>query len=177
MLMDTNSALLVWTNLPHATPFLQAVADSQPKFLFGGFGVHGARMDRPMPPELVSHVTEGTNLVYFDWEITGRRLQHVRYLDDTYRIVFDKHGPLLTDAVSLDWIQANLANLAHSTTEIRLADENRLSFARKSTIGLTATEIDFLANWLEQPAFPGGFLTCMATNPTPVVKRKAGTTR
>jgi hypothetical protein len=57
-------------------------------------------------------------------------------------------------------------------TEVRLTGPSRLTFARKSTTGLTGLELDLLANWIERPDFPKGLTSLMATNPTPVIRKK-----
>lgn len=167
---DTNSLTLNWQNMPHATPFLRPITNPEPGFVFGGFGPASARPGQVMPPELLAHVRDGTNMIYFDWELTGGRLVHWRYLDDVYRLAFDNHGPRLGNTPSLEWVARNLTNLSHSVTELRIAAPDRLAFARKSTVGLTALEIDLLANWLELPEFPCGLRTLMATNPVPIIK-------
>ena len=168
---DTNAWSLTWRGLAHASPFLEAVTNSSPQFILGGFAPYVKRTNN-MPSELVDYILAGTNFVYFDWEITGQNLLHWRYLDDVYRIVFDAHGPRLTDTASFNWFSSNATNLSHSVTEVRLVSSNRLTFARKSTIGLTGLELDLLANWIELPEFPLGLATIMATNAAPVLKPK-----
>lgn len=165
--VDSNSNRLAWTGLSHASPFMEAVMDPGSQFIFGGFAPVLARTSG-VPPELLNHILNGTNLVYFDWEITGRRLQHWRYLDDVYRIVFDAHGPLLLfDSPSLQWMAANLTNLSHSVTELKTEGPNRLAFARKSSVGCTALELNLLANWLGMPTFPSDLSSILKTNGAP----------
>lgn len=168
--VDTNAETLVWQNLYHATPFLEAVTNTQPQFLSGGFGPHEFSPTRLMPVELLDHLDTGTNLVYYDFEVTGQRLLHFRYLDDVYRILFDAHGPRLSRTPTIAWVSANLTNLSFAATELRQEDTHRLSLARKSTLGLTAPEIDWVANWLELPEFPCGFTTLLQTNGAPVLR-------
>jgi hypothetical protein len=163
--LDTASNLLTWYNLPHAHPFLEAVTNGTPQFLYGGFDP-GLR-PLPMPPELAAHVLEASNLVYFNWELAGPMLVHWRYLDDVYRIVFDNQGPRLSGTASLQWCATNITNLFHAVTEVRLEQPNHLSFVRKSTVGLNSLELDALLNWLEMPQFPRGLGHLMDTNPAP----------
>jgi hypothetical protein len=156
-----------WTGLAYGAPFLTVVTNTNPQILFGGFGPHVPTRNDALPSELKDHVTKSTNLVFFDWEITGQNLAHVRYLDDVYRLVFDSWGPRLTPSASVDWVAKNLTNLSHSVTELKLDAPSRLNLVRKSTIGMTSWELDALANWLEVPQFPWGLQTMMATNPAP----------
>jgi hypothetical protein len=170
--VDTNNARVEWVSLPHAMPFVEALSSSGAQYIFGGFLTYVPRRNSEMPPEFLNHMLEGTNLVAYDWELTGQRLPHWRYLDDVYRILFDLHGPRLSDTRSLDWIAANLSNLSFAVTEVRETDNHHVSFARKSTVGLTALEINMLANWVELPNFPKGLSTLMATNPTPIIRHR-----
>ncbi len=124
-----------------------------------------------MPHELAQHIQDGTNLVYFDWEITGRRISDWRYADDVYHIIFDgDHAPRLRpDNLSLQWVANVSTNLSFSVTELRRLDARQLSFARKSSIGLTAFELDVLLDWLDSPEFPRGlekvFIPDLTTHP------------
>ncbi|PWU15839.1 MAG: hypothetical protein C5B50_14770 [Verrucomicrobia bacterium] len=178
-----NPNKLVWNGVPHFTPFLQVVTNSanptiQPsnspastQFLYGGFGpdFFVIRTNRSIPMEFLDHLALAPDLVYYDWERTGPRLSHWRYLDDVYRIIFDRQRLRVSDeTLSYNWILNNLTNLTYAATEIKLADTNRLSFARKSSVGLTSIEMDLLANWLESPQFPAGLCSIMATNPAPL---------
>jgi hypothetical protein len=163
--LDPKKHVLSW-GVPHAQPFLRAEANAQQQYLYGGF----APEERPtlMPPELQEHILEGTNLVYFNWEVAGQMLIHWRYLDDVYRLVFDSAGPRLNGTASLQWVATNLTNLTHTVTEARLESPTQLSFVRKSTVGFNGLEIDVLANWLEMRQFPRGLDELMATNNAPI---------
>ena len=170
--MDAD-ATLIWDGLPFGYPFLQAITNSGHQFLLAGFSPPVIFRDKSMPPELAGHIIQETNLIYYDWELTGEKLIHWRYLDDLSRLIFDVRGPLLRqESDSVQWMARNQTNLSLCVTEMKLVQTNRLAFARKSLIGLSALEIELLANWLETPEFPSGFQTLLVTNPLPVdVKR------
>jgi hypothetical protein len=172
--VDTNASSLKWTGLPHATPFLDAFTNS---FLLGGFGPHLIWRTNTMSPEMANYITQQTNLVCYEWEITGQRLIHWRFLDDVYRMAFDAHGPRLSDTPSLAWFAHNVTNLMHSRTEIRQTGPNQLSIANRSRVGLNALQLNLAANWVELPQFPGGLGTILATNPVPMPKPKWVTNR
>ncbi|HSU52978.1 MAG TPA: hypothetical protein VLT36_02835 [Candidatus Dormibacteraeota bacterium] len=174
---ETNSAELHWDGLPHANPFLKAITNGQNQYVFGGFVPFLSALANPMPPELVNRLLGDTNLVCLDWEVTGDSVVHWRYLDDVYRIIFDRHGPRLTDTASLRWFDNNLTNLSVAITEARLSSPTQLTFARKSTVGFTGLELDLLANWLELPQFPAGLGTLLATNAAPLPKTKLRSTK
>jgi hypothetical protein len=168
IVVHTNGNGLSWKGLPYASPFVQSATNSGREFLFGGFAPYPQRA-RSMPDELARHVLEGTNLVYFEWEITGQKVVHCRYLEDVCRLLFDERGPLLREEMaSLQWLSCNLTNLSHCVSELRLENPGRLVFMRKSTVGLNALEIGALANLLEAPEFPYNFRSLLITNQLPV---------
>jgi hypothetical protein len=167
--INTTTHVLTWTGLPFATPFFEVPREVDGRFLLGGFGPHLSTRTNRMPAELLDHILTGTNLVYLDWEITAERLVHWRYLDDVARITFDAaHASRLGEqTASMQWVANDSTNLSYAFTELKQFDARHLTFTRKSTIGLTALEIDVLANWLELPEFPHGLDTWLKTNPEP----------
>jgi hypothetical protein len=166
---ETNG--LRWVGSAYAEPFLQVETNSSQQVLAGGFGPRTTAMTKPMPEEIITHLDQTTNLVFFDWENTGLRTVHWRYLDDVYRMIFDLHGLRLNWTPSFDWFQYNMTNLSFSVTEVKQIDDRHLTLGRRSTLGLTGLELDLLANWIEMPEFPRGFGHFMATNPAPVIRR------
>ncbi|MCC6233803.1 MAG: hypothetical protein IT580_14225 [Verrucomicrobiales bacterium] len=57
--------------LPFFAPFLEAIREEETEMLFGGLFLP-AKGAPPAPPELISQVAGRTNLVFYDWEVTGR---------------------------------------------------------------------------------------------------------
>jgi hypothetical protein len=165
--IDTNASSLTWLSLPHANPFLEVTSNS---FILGGFGPHFIIRTNTMSPEMANYIAQQTNLVCYEWEITGQRLIHWRFLDDVYRMAFDSHGPRLVDTPSLAWFAHNVTNLMHSRTEIRQTGPTRLSIANRSTVGFNALQLNLAANWVELPQFPAGLGSILATNPVPMPK-------
>jgi hypothetical protein len=165
---DPDHGGLAWNGLAFAAPFLRAETNFGTQYVYGGFGLHTSRTNY-IPPELLAHVLEATNMVYFDWELTWDKVINWRYLDDASRIVLDAaHVPRLTpDAAVLQWLPVASNSLSHAVTEIKLTQTNQLVFFRKSTIGLTSLEIALLGDWLDLPQFPYGFDTLLKTNPAP----------
>lgn len=171
MSIDPRTPALRIEELPFCSPFLQLVAYSGQQFLFGGFGPHFFKRSGDMPVELANHILQATNLVYFDWEITGQRLIHWRYLDDVAHISFDTaHTPrLLPMSPNLLWVSDVSSNLSHCVTEMKINGAHELNLARKSSIGLTSLEIDFLANWVESAEFPHDILSVLRKSQTPAL--------
>jgi hypothetical protein len=171
----TNAPLLSWDGLFFGLPSLRAVTNADPDFLLIALAsFHPARTNQ-IPGPLLERLSGETNLLALGWEFTDERLSQWRYFDDASRIILDAaHRARLNRFMAgIEWIVRVKTNLHHSLTELRLSDPARLSFARKSTVGLTALETDVLVNWLELPQFPAGFQTMFATNSEPrVVRRK-----
>jgi len=165
---NASACFLNWQGLPFGAPCFRAYTNSAPEYLFAGLTEPLLASTNKIPGELAQHIIEGTNAVYFDWEITGRRLSDWRYADDVYRIVFDAdHAPRLKpDCASLRWVANVSTNLSHSVTELKLVDAHRCGFARKSSLGLTALELDILFDWFESPEFPGGFRKVLVPDQT-----------
>jgi hypothetical protein len=166
---DPNACTLAWNGMPFGSPSLQTITNGDRDYFLGGF-IPYFQMKESMPGESLARILGGTNLVFFDLETTGTRLNHWMYLDSIFRTIFDQRGPLFQqDSVAVQWFTHNLGtNLSECVTEARLAAPNRLTFIRDSTVGLTALELHFLVNWVETPEFPYGFQTFLVTNPLPV---------
>ncbi len=173
IIMATNVCGLVWTGVPFATPYLLPLLDSGQEFLLAGMFPNTTRTNG-LPPDLFAQITERTNLLYYDWEITQHRLLQWRHLDDLCHIVFDaSHKPRLrADSVGVRWLGSIAANLGNSVSEITLADSNQLKFVRQSHIGLTGFELELVVNWLESSDFPCGFHDPRSPSPTRPLQRK-----
>jgi hypothetical protein len=180
-MMNSTNSTFIWQNFVFGTPFLHAVTNEGVSYVLGGFALPSVMRSNRMPAEIAAHIMNATNLVFYDLENTGERLVHWRYLDDTWRILSDaSHSPRLrAGQPSLDWIANCYSNLLYSTSEVRIETPRTLTFARKSTIGLTSLEIETLANWIEMPSFPLGFDSLWQTSSVPsvIMRRKSSPNR
>jgi hypothetical protein len=152
---------LRWAEIPLAEPLLQAVSDASGDFLLAGLAPI-LSTNRPLPGELLTQVHAVTNTVFYDWEVTGPRLQQWMNFGQLIRFALSR-GQLPVDSRSFAWLRALEANLGNSATRITLADPSRLSIVRNSGLGLTAQELMLLADWLEAPSFPKGLQTLDGT--------------
>jgi hypothetical protein len=155
-----------WGNLAIVKPFLTFKDVGADSFVFGGL-LAGAdsSTNSPIRSTLLQDWPAQTNLFYYDWELTGRRVEPWLYISQIVRTILRRDQMQMTTA-GVTWLGAIKARLGESTTEITQTGPNRLSFDRKSTIGLTAPELHLLIDWLESPQFPLGFYTL----PTPLQK-------
>ena len=108
---------------------------------------------KPLPPELFAQLNR-TNLVYYDWEMTGERLKLLPQLTQL-ALMFTQHKQLAAQSAAAKWLNRIGPTLGNTVTEVTQTAPNELSFTRKAPGGLTAIELTALANWLEATNFPG----------------------
>lgn len=158
-----------WREVVFATPILSATPQPGGPFLFGGLAPR-ALTNRLAPPELLAQVQPDTNLVWYDWEITGPRAHAWIDIAQLARLLSAK-PQLPFKGVALEWLRAAESKLGNATTGLRKTGPNQLSFSRSSTVGLTSIEMQLLADWIESPTFPFGLHTFVATNLPPSAYR------
>jgi hypothetical protein len=144
-----NRNALVLRNIHSFGPVLQAVRGIDGEFLFlSSFPV--SPKARPAPDALLAQIQEHTNLVYYDWELTGRRLQEWQVLS---KMLANRSLPKDSQAsrdvlVETQWL-TGLGDLpGNAVTEITRVAPNELSLTRKAPIGVTALELVLLADWV-----------------------------
>ncbi|MBI3848828.1 MAG: hypothetical protein HY298_00850 [Verrucomicrobia bacterium] len=151
---DADAAM--WAGLPVLAPFVKAVGAGNDAFAFGGLlPAAGLETNRPPSPGMIHDVLRRTNLVYYDWEVTGPRIESWLYIGQVARLAF-RHAQLTMDSASMNWLRVVSSRLDKCTTLVTRTGTNQLSFIRKSTAGLTAPELQLLVDWLESPQFPRG---------------------
>src|SRR5262249_51855039 len=145
----TNVNKMKWTKVPYLEPFFESVTLDQGEFISAGFGPT-AGTNHPMPFELLSQVMWTTNLVAYDWELSGPRLDDLLYVTQIMRAAVHRPQlPLPTSGYFIPWFAAIATNLGNSGMTLTMTASNQLSFVRTSTIGFSALELHFLADWLE----------------------------
>ena len=147
---------VTWGNLPDIKPFITSVETGSQSYLFAGLlPATGTDAAGPPPTGLIQDVLRRTNLVYYDWEITGSRLQPCLQLGQTARQIA-RRTQMSLDSTSLRWLATVIPRLGTSATIINHTGPNQLEFYRRATLGLTAPELHLLTDWLESPQFPSG---------------------
>jgi hypothetical protein len=156
-LPDSNG--LTWGTAPYSKPFITSRGSSDGGFVFGGLLPNpNSVTNPPVRNSLLENLAGKTNLVYFDWEATSSRVESWLYISQMARTILG-HAELPQDSAGLTWLGTIRSRLAESTTTITQTAPNRLTFDRKSTLGLTAPELHLLIDWLESPRFPFGLYT------------------
>ncbi len=136
-------------NMRLFVPTLEALQCSDGQFLFlstfpkspGG---------RPPPDALTAQVQGRTNLVYYDWESTGRRLMEWQILRGMIANRALPPGDEAVDksTIESEWLSALAALGGNTVTEITRVKAKEFSAIRTAPLGFTAAELALLADWI-----------------------------
>lgn len=166
-----DSPQLRWRGIPFIAPSVGLTETGGNPFVTGGL-FRNTLTNQSMPGELLRQFQSDTNLVFYDWETTQTCESSLIQLTQLGRLVFGRARLSITNNPALPWLVAISPKLGITGTAIRLADANRLTFSRSSTLGLSGVELHLLADWLESPTFPKSFFTLEA-KPTPLMTSPA----
>jgi hypothetical protein len=153
----TNAAgevALRWTDIPpFVTPFLTVATGSNATHLVAGLYPNWAIPEAPAPTALFAHLSQSTNLVFYDWEFTGPRAYSWRA---SFNIVGHVLGrPRLTaETAGVAFLNSLTNHPGNTVTEVRQVDAHRLAWVREGPFGFTGAELVWLVHWLESPEFP-----------------------
>lgn len=105
--------------------------------------------NKPAPAELWAQIKGRADLVYYDWEATGPRLQQWRLLGDM-QLRASEAGNDDFDAMIIKekWLNGIGTPKGNSVTEITRGAPNQLSFVRASPLGFTGIELVLLSDWI-----------------------------
>jgi hypothetical protein len=167
---DSNGVL--WGTMPSIQPFMRSANAAAGDFVFGGLlpktdpgtNTQDNLFPRPSFPGLTDRIAAQSNLVYYDWELTGSRIEPCLYLGQVSSVV-SRHTPLALDTFSVTWLKTIESRLGPSTTTVIQTGPDQLSFSRKSTTGFTGAELQLLADWFESPQFPHGLYSILTQPP------------
>lgn len=170
-----NSDEVIWRTLAIA-PFVRSSSQPQGNYLLAGLAPFGLT-NGPPPVGTFRDLLGRKNLVYFDSEITGPRIEAWLYVGQLFRIIF-RREQLPTTARALDWLQTISPLLGPSSTSVSKTGPNQLTLSRSSTLGLTAPELHLLVDWLESTEFPCRPHSVVArVRPPSALKRGLGANR
>ena len=168
---------LIWKGVPSIEPFLRSVAVGSEGFVFAGLFTPSTNASSPLPAKLVKRLENRADLVAYSWELAAPRVKDWSRIGQTLRMVAQK--PQLPP-LPLLWLNAASPQLWPSVTEVVQTGPRQLSLERRSSLGLTAVELQWFADWLESPQFPHGLHTLLAApdeagpppRPAPPARRK-----
>lgn len=150
---------LQWKGLPYMWPFLRSITNDHQNFVYAGSFPNANAY--PISGKWLEKSLGSTNLVYYDSEETGTRVEQWLYMGQFARFV-SHHAQLSAQSPALLWLKAISPKLGYTVTHITETGPNQLSFIRRSSIGFTGIELNLLADWLESPQFPVGLHTFLA---------------
>jgi hypothetical protein len=155
----TNPPGIVWHGVVILSPFLNPVLVNQHDWLLGGvFSMSEGYTSLP-PSETFRAVFGTPDLIYYQAEHAGQRVDQDLFITQLFRVIFQK--ATLSTAVNI-WLNSIEPLLGYSTTSVTRTSAQQLAFARNSSIGLTALELNLLADWLDSPQFPRSLDTFLA---------------
>ncbi len=151
---NTNQNALYLTGLPVAVPFLKPAHPGDLNFVFGGVMPLSEFAGSPMPAELARELTSRTNLVYYDWEITGARGSHIRPISQFAALAVRRTIAEFQDPASKWWVAAE-PKLHNTITEITQSGPRELALVRSSETGFSAVELYAMTQWIAGPPAVG----------------------
>ena len=159
--------ILSWVEIPFITPDLNIMRVGETDFVLGSFFPNrpGTKHE---PVELYQQLSSASNTVLYSWEITQSHIEGWTDIGQLLRIGL-RREQLPQKSRSMDFLLAAAPKLGNCVTSVLMTDTNRLSFVRKSTVGMTGLELHLLADWLESPEFPRGLHTLLVPA-KPIVK-------
>ena len=153
---DSNG--VVWGNVPSLKPFIKSANLGTDGWLYAGLLPDpgwGTNVRRCLL-KILQKLSQETNLVYYDSEMTGELLSPRLGLLQTMRQIARKPA-LSTDCASLNWLGILIPRLGISGNHDPPGRSQRTHFP--SPIHgwrFTAIELHLLADWLESSEFPRG---------------------
>jgi len=161
-------------SVPFMEPYLEAVTVGGSDYVLGGLLRQEPGTNSLAPPALFHEVTRRTNLLAYDWELTGPRLNAWVFTGELLRL-YTFRNRLPPECASIKWFKAAAPKLGNCATAVTRTAPDELSFVRRSSIGFTSVELHLLADWLESPQFPRGFYSQAAHRPVLPAKNRLGT--
>jgi hypothetical protein len=151
---------IAWRGIPLFSPSVDVGQSGGALFLTVAFTTNQAGA-QPMPGQLLQQVDGGTtNLVSYDWEMTGACIQGLTPMFNLVRRAF--YLPRLPAEPAVAWFNAVPPKLGNTITVVYATGPTRLLVNRKSHLGFSAAELELLMDWLESPDFPCGLHTFRA---------------
>ncbi len=168
---QTNGVVL---SMPFMEPYLEPVTVGGGDFVLGGLLHQGPGTNSLAPLMLFQEITRRTNLVAYDWELTGPRLDTWLHIGQLIRLISFRDR-LRPESASAKWFKEAAPRLGNCATAVTRTAPDELSFVRRSAIGFTSIELHLLADWLESPNFPHGFYSRAVHRVAPPARNRSGT--
>lgn len=164
ILYDSTNHSVTWRAVPVFAPGFQSVTSNIGEVILGKI----ALMPPPtsgesFPTGLLQILEQGTNTVFYDWEITENRLADLYANLQAARLAVRK-PTLPADHAQIELLKSIGTKLGNAATVARQTGPSELSYERKSHSGLSALEWHLLIDWVASPHFPFGLHTTAAAD-------------
>jgi hypothetical protein len=143
---------LEWKGVPYISPFVRSTEASGQGFIVAGF-FPLVGTNQPLTQQLLARISDHTNLVYYDWESTGPRIEQWTYIAQLLRL-FMGRPQLPGNSAAGKWLESMSKRLGPCSTEIIRNSDREFSFTRLGSLPFTAIELQLLIDWTESPEFP-----------------------
>jgi hypothetical protein len=163
---------VVWSRSPIIAPWLKSIALPEGYFLFAGLSPL-AVTNTPPPSGTLQELFNKSNIAYFDRELTGPRVDASMFVSQLFRVIF-RREQLPPEANAVKWLKAAGPMLGNSSTTLTKTGPAELSLSRSSTLGLTALELQLMADWMESSQFPLRLHSAVAKLPALPARRAGG---
>jgi len=153
-----NGTELVWLpaagrlflrNIRLFVPSLEALQCDDGQFLFVSSFPRQSNGE-PAPDSLLAQIQARTNLVYYDWELTGPRLRQWQILAGMIANRAAGQIDAAVEAIPLErsWLSALAPSTGNTVTEITRVAPDELSLVRNAPLGFTAAELTLFSDWV-----------------------------
>jgi len=149
---DPKKPAVTWGNVPLFAPYLTKANSADKGYVVGGVFPPDPNK-KPIPQELLNEFINKDNLIYYNWEITGQRLEKWNLLIQFAAILSDRREQLVNKTKGIAFITSLYPKLGNTITDATV-NNNELTITRKSHLGLSALEIAMVTRWLDNPQFP-----------------------
>jgi hypothetical protein len=108
--------------------------------------------NKPAPEELWAQIKGRSDLVCYDWEATGPRLQQWRLLSQILLHLPEASvdEPIETTVIKENWLNGIGSPKGNAVTEITREAPNELSLVRNAPLGFTGLELILLSDWISR---------------------------
>jgi hypothetical protein len=149
---DPKKPGLAWGNVPLFAPYITVGNSDDKGYIVGGVFPPDP-IKKPIPKEMLDEFADKENLVYYNWEITGQRLEKWNLLIQFAAILSDRREQLVNKTKGIAFLTSLYPKLGNTITDATV-NGNKLTLTRKSHLGLSALEIALLTRWIDNPRFP-----------------------
>jgi hypothetical protein len=168
-IVTSNHQSVVMDNIPQIVPRIRPVTEPNGGFLAMDFmGAVSTRSTKPAPPELFAQLNSQKDIIYYDWEITEKRLECWRSMFQFLQIIkriptpipgieslppaaastSTNRAALIPRLAKETWLTAVAPLLGNTITVATLSGPNEVTVTRKSQLGVTGFELLCLSDWL-----------------------------